>query len=450
MIGILADLQFGEGEVKFPEIHTARLDNGLRVILIEKRSLPLVDGQLVILSGALADPENKYGLASTTVRMLLRGTQTRSAEQIAVHVDNAGADLVVRSDWETTRISFHALREELPNLLDICGDLVRSPRFSEDSLKEEIKRTTAEIENMVNDNWATADRWFASKLYRGNRNGRLMLGEPESLNRVTLDDVKTFFGSHYVPNNAVFILGGDVGNADLALVESRLGSWTRGKIVPGKTELVTERVEGNSAWIVDNPLMSQTQIRIGNIGLTRTNPDYYSALVLNTLFGGGFSCRLMEELRRKRGLTYGVSSQLDAGRTAGPFYIWTFASYDNTREVIRLILEQMSEVHRGNIGHAEVEAAKNFLSGMFADRMQTPNAISEMLLKLVMDGQPLEKVRTHVEKIRAVALSDVKRAAANYIDPENNIIVILGNRTEIEPRIKDLKLKVSFASVHDN
>jgi zinc protease len=432
-----------------PAIKSTTLANGLTLILVEKHQLPMVEGLLIVRSGALADPKGKEGFANLVCNLLTKGTLNRTREDIESTIDATGGDLQTRVDWDSSQISFHVLKKEMPKLLRLVADLVQHPSFPAAEIKREKDLTVERIHQVDNDNWKTADRWFYRILHKGSRLSLLPEGEDETVSKIELPEVKQFYKANYFPGNCVLMLGGDVAGADLGLVKDTFAEWKgSGAISHSIPENIAE-FSDNSIWIVDKPDMSQAQIRIGHKGNSRQSPDYLSTEVLNTLLGGGFSSRLMEELRRKRGLTYGVQSQFVCGRTSGTFFIWTFASNPKVGEIIKLTLEELAKMQRGEISEGEIGATVQYLQGVEAMGLESPADIENRLLDFELNGLSLSSFFSYGEDIKKVVAKDVRRAAAKYLSPEGNVIMIMGRRSEIEPQMHSLKGKLNFVSAKD-
>ena len=432
-----------------PGTKRTTLANGLTVILLEKHQLPMVEGLLVVKSGALADPKSKEGLANLVCNLLTKETSNRTREDIESTVDATGGDLQTKVDWDSSQISFHVLKKEMPSLLKLVADLVQHPSFPAAEIKREKELTLERIHQIGNDNWRTADRWFFRLLHQGSRLSLLPEGEEETLAKIGLPEVKQFYQANYVPANCILMLGGDVGGSDLAMVQDVFAEWKGSRAIRHSIPENSPEFNENSIWMVDKPDMSQAQIRIGHKGISRQSPDYLSTEVLNALLGGGFSSRLMEELRRKRGLTYGVQSQFVCGRTSGTFFIWTFASNPKVGEIIELTLEELAKMKRGDISEKEIGSAERYLQGVEAMGLESPADIENRLLDFELNGLPLSSFFSYGEDIKRVSVADVRRAAAKYLSPEGNVIMILGRRSEIESQLRSLKGKLNFVSAKD-
>jgi len=429
-----------------PAINELRLPNGLTVIIVDRPLLPIVEGRLAIGNGALSDPARKEGLANIVVRMLARGAAGKDASEISSEVDNTGAAVDFFAGWETSQMVFRTRKEALPIILKLSAELFRFPDFHEDSLLDEKTALYAELQSLSDDNWKIADQWLYKALYPKSRLSMGAMGERESARNLTIDDVRGFYREYYRPDNAVLFLGGDVERRDIDLVTNIFTDWAKPKpATRSQFQGTALRSSENTIWIVDKPDMLQCQIRIGNIGIPWNHPDYYPVLVLNSLFGGGYSCLLMEELRRQRGLTYGAFSQFEFDVPNGPFFITTFTENANVREMLMLIRSLMKQVHTGRISDESVESAKKYLLGRFADQLQSPDFLGSLLIRRHWTGSPLDDVKSYFRNVRSVDPGQVREAAIHYINPDNNTIIILGRRSQIEDQVKGFPAKLRFA-----
>ncbi len=289
-----------------PATKRTTLTNGLTVVLLEKHQLPMVEGLLVVKSGALGDPKGQEGLACLVCNLLTKGTSNRTREDIESAVDATGGDLQTRVDWDSSQISFHVLKKEMPKLLKLVADLVQHPSFPAAEIKREKDLTLERSHQIGNDNWRTADRWFFRILYKGNRLSLLPEGEEETVAKIGLPEVKQFYQANYVPANCILMLGGDVGGSDLAIVQDVFAEWKGSRDITHSIPENSPEFNENSIWMVDKPDMSQAQIRIGHKGISRQSPDYLSTEVLNATswrrifltFDGGAEAQTRTDLWR--------------------------------------------------------------------------------------------------------------------------------------------------------
>lgn len=433
-------------EFKIPSFHRIQLSNGLTVIFMEKNISPLVEGQLVVKTGARADPEGKEGLANLTANMLLRSTKGRRLGEIFSILDDHGASLSAHSDWDTSRFRFSFLKEELPAILELLADLMMNPDFHDKALQQTKELILSQLQSLPNDNWQNADRWFYRALFREDRFASLPQGEEGSIPCITLSDIEAFYRAHYTPDHILLFLGGDVNERSLQKIRDLFGPWQRGQLTKKVQPLERSRFKGRALWLVDKPDMTQSQIRIGNIGIPWGHPHFYAVQVLNTFFGFSYGSILMDELRRKRGLTYGVSSQFEFGCSAGPYFIWTFTSNEKTGQLVRLTLDVMKSVNQGHFTAQDVDAAKKYLLTSFSSRVQAPNEFFSELLRYELTERSMELLENYADEIRNVSIEQIRKAARTYLDPDNVVIVILGRRSAIEADVNDItsNLKIAY------
>lgn len=422
------------------------MPNGLTIMVVKKPQLPIIDGVFAIKTGALGDPSGKEGLATITAEMMARGTAGRTAEQISDALDDTGGTVNTVVGWDSSQVSFHVLKSQFPLMLALVADLVQHPSFPAAELQVEKDWVLSRIRGRENDNISYSERLFYGELYAGSRYGVDREGTESSVASITPADVAAFHRANYVPPNAVLILVGDVDRAELDVVKAALGGWTGAHPPAIAVRVSTVTLKGNVIRYVNKPEMSQCQIRLGHAGIARNHPDYFPTLVLNSILGGGFSSRLMDELRRKRGLTYGVSSDFQYGKTAGPFHIYTFTPNEKAGEIIRLAIQELRRAETEGMTDAEVTAAKQYLIGTDARMMESPTEIADRLLETEVNDLPIDSFQRYTEDIKKVTREDINRVAAKYLDPDHNLILILGPRADIEPQLRKAGIVASPVS----
>jgi zinc protease len=423
------------------------MPNGLIILVVKKPQLPIIDGVLAIKTGALGDPSGKEGLATIIAEMLVRGTAGRTADQISDALDDTGGTVSTVIDWDRSQVSFHVLKSQFPSMVALVADLVQHPSFPAAELQAEKDLVLDRIRGRENDNISYSERLFYEELYAGSRYGLDREGTESSIAAITPADVAAFHRANYVPPNAVLILVGNVSEVEVDAAKVTLGGWKGARPPAIAVHVSTVALKGNVIRYVNKPEMSQCQIRLGHAGIARDHPDYFSTLVLNSILGGGFSSRLMDELRRKRALTYGVSSDFQYGKTAGPFHIWTFTPNEKAGEVIRLILQELRKAETEGMTDAEVNGAKQYLIGTDASMMESPTAITDRLLEIEVNDLPIDSFQKYTDDIKKVTREDVHRVAAKYLDPDNNLILILGQRPDIEPQLRGAGVVASPVSM---
>jgi len=360
-------------EIKLPPIRKATLDNGLKVIVIEHHELPVVAFRLVIKSGSSVDPPGKAGLADFTARLLRKGTKTRSATQIAEEIDFVGGSLSAGADRDASFVSSRVLVKHFDVGLDLLSDVVLNPTFTEDEIERLRKQTLAGIKQKKDDPESVAEDKFREFLFGDHPYGQPVEGTEESISAITREDVVQFHRKYYVPNNAILAVVGDVkGDEVLKKVKAKFSRWKGGE-VPSPSFTQPPPIKGYQILLVDKPDLTQTYIKVGHLGIERKNPDYFAVRVMNYILGGGgFASRLMDEVRSKRGLTYGISSNFDRYKLRGAFEVSTFTRNDSTAPAIHAIIEQIKRIRTEEVTDKELADTKSFYTGYFPLQFKTP------------------------------------------------------------------------------
>ncbi len=280
-----------------------------------------------------------------------------------------------------------------------------------------------------------ADETIYQRLLAGTPYAHPAYGTMQSLGRLSAEDPRSFYRSHYAPEEAVMLVIGDLTPDEIRhRAEGMLGEW-KGK-GSRETQLPQPaRPGGRKIIAVNRPDLTQSQIRVGLLGVKRKDADYIPFKVMNYIFGGGgFACRLMQRIRAEKGYTYGISSTFQAGRITGPFMISTFTPTATTVAVIEEIVKVMEEFIAEGARVQELEDAKRFFTGSFPLRLETPTQMAGELLQLELYDIPFDYLSSYRAAIERVTLDKINGLAAAYLVPENLILVVVGRTEEfMEP-----------------
>jgi zinc protease len=435
--------------LRLPPIRHLALSNGIKVLLLEKHTVPLVQVNLVIRAGALMDPAGRTGLASMTASMLTEGAGSRNSLEFADALDFLGADINASSGFSIMGISLHTPLAKLDSALYLLADVTRRPRFPADELERLRKeRLTALIE------WRDEPRMLASvlfnhTLYGEHPYGRLTGGTAASIPGMTTEDLRKFHEGYIVPGNTTIIVVGDVtGEEMLPKLESAFGDW-KGDPAQAPSVPAISQIKEKLLLFVDKPGAAQSVIQIGRVGVPRLTDDYYAIVVMNTILGGSFTSRLNMNLREKHGYTYGAGSRFEFRPLPGPFIA---AASVQTAVTDKSLVEFVKEL-KGILEPApasDVERAKNYVALSFPADFQSVGQIAAQIEELVIYGLPDDYFNRYTERILAVTPSDVERVARKYIDTEDLAFVIVGDRKEVGESVTALKLApAKFLTVED-
>jgi zinc protease len=423
--------------LKLPPVQERRLANGLRVLYLPNTEQPVVSMSVMIRSGAASEPAAKAGLAGMTAGLLDQGTATRSATDIANTIDSAGGSLSATASWDATTASTTVLADRAGLAAELLSDVLRNPVFKNEEIERARTQALSGLQLSRSDAGEVADDVFDAIVYGGSPYAHPIQGTAETIRALTRDDFVAFHKAQYLPNNATLAIVGDLtAQQAFDLAEKHFGAWAKGDVAaapkawtptPGKVRVV----------VLDKPDAAQTEIRVGAAGFARNDPDYFAGIVTNTILGGApFSSRIENELRVKRGLTYGAGSQFETRLLGGAFQIETNTKTATTVEALDVILQQVSGLRGGDVTADELNARKGFLTGVFLLALETPEAVAGRLLQAELYGLGPDYLGTYTKKVEAITSADVRRIAEQRIRPDQFVVVLAGNAKEFVEGVK--------------
>jgi zinc protease len=413
-------------KINLPAFSRHTLDNGLTILLMEYRKVPLVHLRLMVRGGSAADPEGREGLASVTASLMREGTDTRSATEIARAIDFLGGSLAVSAGLDYCVASAEVLNKDLDSCLALMADVVLRPSFAEEELEREREQRLAGLDAMKEEPGAVASLVFTRSVFEGHPYGRQHQGTTSSLRELQRKDLVAFHRRTFIPNAAVLAVVGDfAGGAMIEKLRAAFGGW-----IPGDTAAAPMptpvRVAGRRVILVDKPDATQVQIRAGNTSIGLRSPDVITANVASTVLGGGFTSRLVEELRVKRSLTYGAGSGFSTALHGGSFSASTFTKNETMEEAVDVLLEELKKFHDDGVTAQELEKSQNYIAGSFARSLQSPGALAGRISDVEFFRFPEDHLRGYIERLRKVSRSDVRRVAGTEIPVDDIILVLLG------------------------
>jgi predicted Zn-dependent peptidase len=423
-------------KVSLPPIVTRELPNGLKLLIVEQHELPLVDFALVVGSGGTVDPANKGGVANLTSAMLTEGTTSRNALAIADQIAFLGIGLGAGSTWDAATVNLHTPISQLDSALALFSDVVLHPAFRAEDFERVKKNRLTSLVQLKDRPTAIADQAYAAILYGANHPyGHNLLGTEASITGMTPADVQSFYRANFLPNNATVIIVGDVTPAQIEKkIAAAFGSWQRGTVSPF-TLGDAPKAGPTTVYLVDKPGAAQSSFRIGSIGVPRSTKDYFALSVMNTILGGSFTSRLMQNLRETHGYTYGARSRFDMRRSAGPFTASAEVVAAKTDSALVEFMKELNAI-RDTVPMVELNKAKKLLQLSLPSDFETTQQIANQLVPVVLYGLPTDYYNNYVANIEGVTQADVQRVARQYINPSSLAIVIVGDRKGIESGLK--------------
>ncbi|HEX8719852.1 MAG TPA: pitrilysin family protein [Pyrinomonadaceae bacterium] len=430
--------------VNVPKPAERTLPNGLRVIVIEHHATPLVAGQLMVKNGGEVDPAELSGLADMTASLLTKGTKTRTAPQIAQEVEALGGVLNSGAGWDASRATVNVIASKAEPALAILSDVVRNPVFADEEIERLRQQYVDNLSVGMSDPGQLA-AWVASRvIFGGGPYGHSLAGTPESVPRIQRKDIVALHSKYYRPDNAVLVLGGDIKTADaFALAEKLFGNWAKPSApLPAaaqKSEAAAKN--GQRVVVVDMPGAGQAAVLFARRGIARTDPEFYTGVVANSVLSG-YSGRLNQEIRIKRGLSYGARASLDTRRDVGPFVASAQTKNQSGAEVAGLLVGELTRLSGEAVAEGELTPRKAVVIGNFGRALETTEGLVGQVASLALYGLSLDEINRYIASVQAVTPAQIQKFAGSRLGAADASIVIVGDAKEfLEP------LRKQFANV---
>ena len=423
--------------VQFPKPVEKTLANGLRVIVVERHGSPLVAAQLLIKNGAESDSPELSGLSNMTADLLTKGTEKRSATQIAEAIEALGGSLDAAARWDASRVNVNVMSSKVGPALEILSDVVRRPTFKEDEIDRLRQQTLDDLTVELGQPGSIA-RYVAARVVFGDAPyGQPLAGTPQSIARIDRKDVVVFHTRFYRPDNAILVIGGDIKSAAaFKLAQQYFGDWvkpaaalpvTAANSLPAST---TQRVV-----VIDKPDAGQAAVLLARTGIERSDADYYRGLVANSVLSG-YSGRLNQEIRIKRGLSYGAGSTLDTRRQVGPFLASAQTKNQSAAEVASLLLSEINRLSTAAVPDVELTPRKAVVIGNFARNLETAAGLVAQIANLALYGINFDEINHYIANVQAIAAGDVQKFAGARLPASSASIIVVGNAKEFLPALQ--------------
>jgi zinc protease len=421
--------------ISIPTPHETTLPNGLSLVVVEDRRLPLVSYRLAFRVGGAFDPPGLPGLTDLLAGLLPEGTATRTSKEIADEVARMGASLSAGASSDYTIVAASALAQFNDPVLALMAEVILEPSFPENEV-ELAKQNTKESLRQQRAQPTFLASEMVSRVMFGDHPYSVVAPTPESIDRSSREEFVRFHRARLVPNNAVFIVVGDVRYED---IQNRLASlfstWERGETLSANFPAPPVRTS-RVAYLVDRPGSAQSNIVIANSGITRMNPDYFPLMLMHTVFGATASSRLFMNLREDKGYTYGAYSNLDARRTAGTFRATAEVRTPVTGDSLKEFFYELDRIRNTPVSEKEIADAKSYLTGVFPIRLETQEGLTDQLVQIKMLNLPDDYLQTYRDRVQAVTIADIQRVAEKYVKPDEAAVVVVGDGALVFDQIK--------------
>lgn len=424
-------------QLNVPTPTAQTLPNGLEVISVRRAGLPLVTAQLVVRRGGEMDPPRLAGLADLTANLLSMGAAGKTAPQIAAAAEALGGTLAASAGWDESAVGITVTTPKLPAALSLLADVVRQPEFSASELQRARTQAVDDLRLRLSQPTALASLAVTRGVFGEGAYGHSRNGTPDSIGRITRADVQRLHGELYRPDNAILILSGEITPAQAQqLAQASFGDWAK------PATPLPPRPPGSTAsqlppiLLIDQRGAGQAGVVAAHAAPARNDADYYIGTVANAVLGGSYSARLNEEIRIKRGLSYGASSRLQSLGDAG---IWLAAAQTknpSAPQVVELMLGQFKLLGSTRVAAGELAARKATLIGGYGRSLETTAGLADRVAELAIYGVKLDEIGKYIEQVQAVTPKQIEKYARKHLDGDAGHVVVVGDAAQFGAAIR--------------
>ena len=421
----------------FPKPAEQTLSNGLRVIVVERHESPLVAVQLLIKNGGEVDPPELAGLADMTANLLTKGTQTRDATQIAQQIESLGGSLDSGARWDSSSANVGVMSSKIPQAMEILADVVRRPTFKSEEV-ERLRQQYLDNVTLALSDPGSIGRFVAARVVFGDSAyGHPVSGTTESLTRITPAEISKMHARYYRPDNAILVFGGDVTAKEaFALATRYFGDWQKPTTpLPAVEPVKSGEAKSGRIVVIDKPDAGQAAVFLARTGINRKDPDYFRGIVSNSVLSG-YSGRLNQEIRIKRGLSYGAGSVLDTRRDVGPFLASAQTKNESGAMVADLLMGEISRLSSAPPADVELTPRKAVLIGGFSRNLETAGGLVNQVASLALYGMGLDEINRYINNVQAITTADIQKFAGTRLDAKTSNIIIVGNAKAFLPELQ--------------
>lgn len=421
--------------ISIPTPKETVLRNGLSLVVVEDSRLPLVSYRLAFPVGGAFDPPALPGLTDLLAGLLPEGTTSKTSKELADEIARMGASLSAGANSDYTIVAASALAQFNDPVLDLMAEVTLEPSFPEHEV-ELAKQNTKESLRQQRAQPSFLATEMVSRVMFGDHPYAVVAPTPESIDRSTREEFVKFHRAKLVPNNAVFIVVGDVRYEDiLNRVESLFSTWERGEDLVADFPAPPVRTQ-KIGYLVDRPGSAQSNIVIATSGITRTSPDYFPMMLMHTVLGANASSRLFMNLREEKGYTYGAYSNLDARRSAGTFRATAEVRTPVTGDSLKEFFYELNRIRDTQVSEKELGDAKAYLTGVFPIRLETQEGLTDQLVQIKMLGLPNDYLQRYRDRVQAVTAEEIQRVATKYIRPDLAAVIVVGDGASVPEQMK--------------
>ena len=416
--------------VKLPPRVEWKLKNGLRVVLVEDRRLPMITAILASQGGEASLPAEDAGLADATTELLTDGTKTKSSRQIAEAAELFGGYVSAGASPDATYVEASALSDKADAMFSLLSEVVREPSFPEAEVALRKSNMQQELEESRAESDFLSGVVFDKKIFAGHP---YAFGTPTdaSIARLNRERLIAAYRKLITPRGAILVLVGDLTAARAkSLVAARFDMWTGGEPAADAPPVTAPKAE-RSVYLLDRPKSTQVSFILGNLAAREDNPAYFDLLVVNGVLGGSFSSRLVRDIRESKGFTYDIHSGLEHRLTGSVFAIRTPVRTEVAGPALKEIFAQLKDIREKGPTPGELAQAEAYIAGSFARRLETQHGVASAVLHQKLMRLPDDFYDRYVERVLAVTPASAERAARTFMRPDEMTVVAVGDAAKL-------------------
>ncbi len=395
------------------------------MILVEHHGFPIVHVNLYFRIGPAFDPPGKEGLTSLTNRVLIRGTESRGRAEIEEAVEGLGSELLTSTQNHAVGLGGTVLRRNLEAFLAIVGEVLTKPKLATEEVDKVRREMAAELEAARDEDSQLARMWFRRLLYPGHPFGHGSGGTAASLAAITPEDVRGHYKRYYTRANLVASASGDVTQVELdGLLDKALAGLAKGEAAPWKFPELPER-SGRQVALIDKADRSQVQILIGHPAIDAKDPDVYALGIATTAFGGTFTARLMQEVRVKRGLSYGAYARLSTERMGGYYMLTAAPETKDAVATLELLFSEYSRFVKEGLTDEEIGFGRDYAVQAFPFSVDSASQLAVQRVRAHLLERPADYVDTYVERLKGTTNEQVRDAVRRRLTPDDLLVIMV-------------------------
>ena len=424
----------------FPGFERGRLSNGAQLLTVDLPGRPLIAVRVILEGGASYEPRERGGVSVLAAHALTEGTERYSAIELVEAAERLGAELGAEAGWDSMSVSLTVPAHHLEAALSLLVEVLARPSFPEREVDRLREERLADLMQARADPRRLAEMGFVAAAYPPDSPfGRPPAGLEETVGGLDHAAVTHRYGTVRDPRLATVVVAGQLEGLDLlGILDPLCADWPApaGDVPIVHWPAVHDPVERTFVRIVDRPGSVQSELRIGHVGAPRRIPDFYPTVVMSAALGGLFRSRLQLKLREEKGYSYGASASFDFRRSPGPFVARSAVRTDATGPALLDAMAELRRIREEPLPPEELDAARDFLVGVFPLRFETPAAIAAALAGLVVQRLPDDELERYRPSVAAVTAEDARASAEAHIHPDRAVVLVVGDAERIEGDVR--------------